>query len=79
MAAASEALHVVGWSLHDIRHTLEINATPLVRDPLARPPGMRAWQPWPPQLAAKLFLEELNRLTVGANIGTASTQEAAYV
>jgi hypothetical protein len=78
LAAASEALHVVGWSLHDIRHTLEIEATPLVRDPLTRPRGMRAWQPWPPQLAAKLFLEELNRLTVETNIGPAPIQEAAY-
>jgi uncharacterized protein len=78
LAAASEALHVVGWSLHDIRHTLEIEATPLVRDPLTRPIGIRAWQPWPPQLAAKLFFEELSRLTVETNIGQAPTQEAAY-
>jgi hypothetical protein len=27
---------------------------------------MRPWQPWPPQFAAQLFLEELNRLTADA-------------
>lgn len=78
LAAASEALHVVGWSLHDIRHTLEIEARPLIRDPLPRPRGMRAWQPWPPQLAARLFLEELNRLTGETDFEQALTQETAY-
>jgi hypothetical protein len=68
LAAASEALHVVGWSRHDIRHTLEIPAVPLGDDPLSVPNGMRPWQPWPPQLAAQLFLEELNRLTAGASL-----------
>jgi hypothetical protein len=78
LAAASEALHVVGWSLHDIFHTLEIEARPLIRDPLPRPRGMRAWQPWPPQLAARLFLEELNRLTGETDFEQALTQETAY-
>ena len=78
LAAASEALHVVGWSLHDIRHTLEIEARPLIRDPLPRPRGMRAWQPWPPQLAARLFLEELNRLMGETDFEQALTQETAY-
>ena len=79
LAAASEALHVVGWSRHDIRHTLEISAAALADDPLSVPNGMRPWQPWPPQLAAQLFLEELNRLTAGA-LPTApiSPKEAAY-
>jgi len=79
LAAASEALHVVGWSRHDIRHTLEIPAVPLGDDPLSVQNGMRPWQPWPPKLAAQLFLEELNRLTAGA-LPTApiSPKEAAY-
>ncbi len=68
LAAASEALHVVGWSRHDIRHTLEIPAVPLGDDPLSMPNGMRPWQPWPPQFAAQLFLEELNRLTADASL-----------
>jgi uncharacterized protein len=83
LAAASEALHVVGWGHHDIRHTLEIEAVPLTHDPLTAPRGMRPWQPWPPQLAAKLFLRELNRLTVEMHFSgaTAPTEqrEAAYV
>ena len=79
LAAANEALHVVGWSTHDIRHTLEIEAVPLERDPLALPRRMRSWQPWPPQLAAKLFLEELERLTLGMNLCSApSAMEAVY-
>jgi uncharacterized protein len=64
LAAASEALHVVGWSRYEIRHTLEIEVGPLTEDPLPVPRGMRPWQPWPPHLAAKLFQQELNRLTV---------------
>jgi hypothetical protein len=76
LAAASEALHVVGWSREDIRHTLEIEATPLDRDPLTVPRGMRPWEPWPPQLAAGLFLAELNRLSVKGHFsGDAARKE----
>jgi len=79
LAAASEALHVVGWSRHDIRHTLGIPAVPLGDDPLSVPNGMRPWQPWPPQLAAQLFLEELNCLTDGASpTAPTSSMETAY-
>jgi hypothetical protein len=39
---------------------------------------MRAWQPWPPQLAARLFLEEFNRLTGEINSEQALTQETVY-
>jgi 5'-deoxynucleotidase YfbR-like HD superfamily hydrolase len=69
LAAASEALHVVGWNRKEIQEVLEIERTPLLRDPLARPRGMQPWQPWPPQLAAKLFLAELTRLMVDLNFG----------
>ena len=79
LAAASEALHVVGWSRDEIRHTLEIEATPLDQDPLATQRKMRPWQPWPPQLAAKLFHEELNRLTVDLHFGNLRiAKEAVY-
>ncbi|GLR66899.1 phosphohydrolase [Acidocella aquatica] len=79
LAAASEALNVVGWSAHDIRHTLEIETPPLSRDPLTTPVGMRAWQPWPPQLAAELFLQELTKLSAGRNgRGPAGEMEAPY-
>ena len=74
LAAAGEALHVVGWSHHEIRNTLELEAPPLLHDPLPIPRGMRAWQPWPPQLAAKLFLDELNRLMVDTNFGGVPTE-----
>lgn len=77
LAAASEALHVVGWSRHDIRHTLDIDAFPLAHDPVASPCGMRPWQPWPPQLAATLFLRELNRLTEGMCLSTSPAKREA--
>jgi hypothetical protein len=62
LAAASEARHVVGWSAHDIRHSLEIDVAPVDDDPLPIQPGRHPWEPWPPNLAAALFLDELNRL-----------------
>lgn len=61
-AAASEARHVVGWSAQEIRHSLEIATTPIDKDPLPLQPGLRPWEPWPPNLAAGLFLAELQRL-----------------
>jgi hypothetical protein len=40
---------------------------------------MPPWQPWPPQLAAQLFLEELNCLTDGASpTAPTSSMETAY-
>jgi hypothetical protein len=62
LAAASEALHVVGWSLSEIRDDLEIELDPLQADPLPRPAGMRPWEPWPPSLAASVFLATLKDL-----------------
>ena len=62
LAASSEALHVVGWSPADIRFSLGIAVAPLADDPVPIPPGMRPWQPWPPSLAANLFLERLHDL-----------------
>ena len=62
LAAASEAFHVVGWSISEIREQLEIELDPLSADPVFPPAGMRAWEPWPPKLAASLFLARLGRL-----------------
>ena len=62
LAAASEALHVAAWSPHEIQNDLEIAEEPLTTDPLQLPKGMGPWEPWPPQTAAKLFLEELQSL-----------------
>jgi len=61
-AAASEAKHVVGWSGSEIVEMLGIAEAPLTRDPLQRPAGFAAWEPWPASLAAKLFLNKLGEL-----------------
>jgi hypothetical protein len=63
LAAASEAVHVVGWSPHEVLHTLKITVPPLADDPLVAMYGGQAWEPWPPALARDRFLAELNRLT----------------
>lgn len=65
LAAASEAVHVVGWSPEEVLHTLGITAPPLDRDPLLDLYGGTAWEPWPPALAAARFLEQLDRLRHG--------------
>jgi hypothetical protein len=62
LAAASEAVHVVGWSLSEIREQLEIDLPPLSADPVPTPDGMQPWEPWPPKLAASLFLAKLRSL-----------------
>src|SRR5262252_1924884 len=64
VAAASEAFHVVGWSIAEIRDQLEIELAPLSADPLCPPDGMRPWEPWPPKLAASRFLAKLRVLSV---------------
>ena len=61
LAAASEATHVVGWSLTDLRRTLGIEIAPLLDDPLA-PRGFAPWEPWPPRVAQRLFMERLRPL-----------------
>lgn len=79
LAAASEALHVVGWGARDIAETLEIDVAPIMHDPLPVPRGMRPWQPWPPWLASKLFLEELRGLLPRQSKPAKSpTQENSY-
>jgi hypothetical protein len=62
LAAASEAVHVAGWSLREVSANLKIRATVLAEDPLAAAYGCTPWEPWPPQLAAERFLGELARL-----------------
>lgn len=62
LAAASEAVHVVGWSPHEVLHTLKICVPPLSDDPLQAVYGGHAWEPWSPALARDRFLDELNRL-----------------
>ena len=62
LAAASEAAHVVGWPAADIRHSLRIREDALEADPVPAPAGMRPWEPWPPKLAAAMFLDTLRDL-----------------
>jgi hypothetical protein len=63
LAAASEALHVVGWSMEAIRDDLEILTEPVTEDPLFPEGGFAAWEPWPASYAAERFLETLSVLS----------------
>lgn len=63
LAAATEAVHVTGWTREEVRRTLKIRASILEQDPLAAYYGCAPWEPWPPGLAAERFLAELDRLT----------------
>jgi len=76
LAAANEALHVVGWSRTEMRDSLGITLTPLDQDPLPLPPGMKPWEPWPPKLAQTLFLQRLTELLERAARDDAATQLA---
>jgi len=60
--AAAEAVHVAGWTPAEVRATLGIHAKVLKVDPLATPYSALPWQPWPPELAARRFLEALTAL-----------------
>jgi hypothetical protein len=62
LAAASEAVHVAGWSPEEVRRTLRIPAPVLEHDPLADLYGCPAWEPWPPLVAAERFLAQLTKL-----------------
>ncbi len=62
VAAASEAVHVVGWTQDEVRNILRIPYTALADDPLRDVYGGKAWEPWAPKLAAERFLAELERL-----------------
>lgn len=62
VAAASEAVHVVGWSESEVRHTLQIRFKPQTEDILYGTYGGTPWEPWTPDIAASRFLAELQRL-----------------
>ena len=62
IAAASEAVHVVGWTRDEVRHTLRIPFEPLADDPLVDIYGGTPWEPWTPTVAADRFLAELGTL-----------------
>ena len=65
-AAATEAVHVAGWSEDEVRRTLKISARILAVDPLAALYGCTPWEPWPPGVAAERFLEQLHVLKKSA-------------
>jgi len=62
LAAASEACQVAGWRRHELRNELGITLEPLDADPLPPLPGLQAWEPWPPRVAERRFLEQLQAL-----------------
>jgi len=69
LAAASEAVHVTGWTPEEVRRTLKIRAQVLAQDPLAAHYGCTPWEPWAPGVAAERFLLELERLKREAGHG----------
>lgn len=66
--AAAEAVHVVGWTAAEVRETLGIRAAVFTKDPLAVRYGEASWRPWPPDVAARRFLEELASLQARAGV-----------
>lgn len=62
IAAASEALHVAGWSADEVKQVLKIPFKPVKTDPLIAIYGGTPWEPWAPDLAAERFLKELQRI-----------------
>lgn len=62
LAAASEAIHVAGWSHEEVRSILKIQVTPLDEDPLVAVYGGVPWEPWSMDLANSRYLTELHRI-----------------
>jgi 5'-deoxynucleotidase YfbR-like HD superfamily hydrolase len=71
VAAASEAVHVAGWTQGEVRNTLRIPYNALPADPLLDVYGGKAWEPWAPGLASERFLAELERLMSAKRAGFA--------
>lgn len=61
-AAASEAVHIAGWSGYEVLDLLNIGIKPMSRDPLAALYRCKAWKPWPPTVAGERFLAQLKNL-----------------
>lgn len=62
-AAASEAIHCIGWSRSEVREVLGIHAPFIDADPLAERYGGEAWAPWESNVAASRFMAELGHLS----------------
>lgn len=61
LAAASEAVHVAGWTKREVLEILNIGLAPLKVDPLAEIYDCKPWEPWAPDVAAERFLNELKK------------------
>jgi hypothetical protein len=72
LAAASEAVHVAGWSAQEVRTTLKIRSAVLAHDPLTDVYGCAPWEPWAPALAAERFLDALEHLQRRIDAGDAA-------
>lgn len=62
VAAASEAVHCIGWAAHEVRDVLGIVHPVLDVDPLAEIYGCRPWEPWAADVAAERFMDALESL-----------------
>jgi uncharacterized protein len=69
IAAASEAIHVVGWRSDEVRHVLRIVEKPVETDPLAGWFDAAPWEPWDAAQAADRFLRVLRSLLHGGREG----------
>jgi len=65
LAAASEAVHIAGWSPAEVRDVLGIEVKPIKQDPLVAIYGGTPWEPWSVDIACKRFLEKLRDLYAG--------------
>ena len=62
LAAASEAVHVAGWTREEVREVLGIQVAPLENDPLLVVYGGEPWEPWPVDVAMQRFLAALRSI-----------------
>lgn len=72
-AAASEAVHCIGWSREEVRSVLALSHPILEHDPLAPLYDSEPWAPWAAELAAERFLVELRRLCALAAVDASSS------
>ena len=61
-AAASEGLHVVGWTRQQLAEELMMHEAPLELDPISLA-GYAPWEPWPARVAAEIWLHHLRSLS----------------
>lgn len=62
IAAATEAVHVAGWTRDEVVNVLGIKHPVLDVDPLVKMYGGKEWEPWPSEVVAERFLRELESL-----------------